>query len=299
MDHKNLEYFSTTKVLTWKQAQWSKYLSQFNLVIRFRSGHLGTKPDALTRRWDVYPKGGNTGYATVNSYNFKPIFTQEQLVASIRATVPLFPSLHTATVVDLDTLHQDILSALPSDPIATKHISADGQWSMDPNGLLLLDNRIYVPSTGNLCTHVLQYNYDHILTRHFGQNKTLELVCSRYSWPSLHTDIQQFCKSYITCIRSKPQRHKPYGSLKQLPIPERPWNSISMDFIEKLPSSSRFDTILVIVDWLTKQAIFIPAHDTITSADLACLFVLHVFSKHSIPSHVTSDRGSEFVSKFF
>ena len=72
-----------------------------------------------------------------------------------------------------------------------------------------------------------------------------------------------------------------------------------MDFIEKLPSSSGFDTILVIVDQLTKQVIFIPAHDTITSADLACLFVLHVFSKHGIPSHVTSDRDLEFVSNFF
>jgi len=72
-----------------------------------------------------------------------------------------------------------------------------------------------------------------------------------------------------------------------------------MDFIEKLPSSSGFDTILVIVDWLTKQAIFIPAHDTIMSADLAYLFVLHVFSKHGVPSHVTSDRGLEFVSNFF
>ena len=98
---------------------------------------------------------------------------------------------------------------------------------------------------------------------------------------------------------SKPQCHKLYGSLKQLPIPERPWNSISMDFIEKLLLSSGFDTILVIVDWLTKQAIFIPAHDTITSVDLARLFVLHVFSKHGVPSHVTSDRGSEFVSNFF
>jgi len=100
-------------------------------------------------------------------------------------------------------------------------------------------------------------------------------------------------------MQSKPQRHKPYRSLKQLTIPERPWNSISMDFIEKLPSSSRFDTILVIVDQLTKQAIFIPAHDTITSADLAHLFILHVFSKHSVPSHVTSNRGLEFVSNFF
>ena len=72
-----------------------------------------------------------------------------------------------------------------------------------------------------------------------------------------------------------------------------------MDFMKKLLLSSRFDTILVIVDWLTKQAIFIPAHDTITSVDLARLFVLHVFSKHGVPSHVTSDRGLEFVSNFF
>ena len=72
-----------------------------------------------------------------------------------------------------------------------------------------------------------------------------------------------------------------------------------MDFIKKLLSSSRFDTILVTVDWLTKQVIFIPAHNTIMSTDLAHLFVLHVFSKHGIPSHVTSNRGLEFVSNFF
>jgi len=72
-----------------------------------------------------------------------------------------------------------------------------------------------------------------------------------------------------------------------------------MDFIKKLLSSSEFDTILVIVDQLTKQAIFIPAHDTIMSMDLAHLFVLHVFSKHSVPSHITSNRGLEFVSNFF
>ena len=46
---------------------------------------------------------------------------------------------------------------------------------MDSNGLLLFDNRIYVPSAGNLHTHILQYNHDHILARHFGQNKTLDV----------------------------------------------------------------------------------------------------------------------------
>ena len=57
--------------------------------------------------------------------------------------------------------------------------------------------------------------------------------------------------------------------------------------------------ILVVIDGLTKQSIFIPTHDTITSTQLTQLFVLHVFSKHGVPSHITSDRGSEFVSHFF
>ena len=74
-DYKNLEYFSTTKVLTWRQARWSEYLSQFNFIIRFHPGCLGTKLDALTRWWDIYSKERNTGYTIVNHYNFKPIFT--------------------------------------------------------------------------------------------------------------------------------------------------------------------------------------------------------------------------------
>ena len=72
-----------------------------------------------------------------------------------------------------------------------------------------------------------------------------------------------------------------------------------MDFIEQLPSSDGFTSILVVVDCLSKQGIFIPTFDTITSPELAKLFVAHVFSKHGVPSHVTSDRGSEFVSHFF
>jgi hypothetical protein len=72
-----------------------------------------------------------------------------------------------------------------------------------------------------------------------------------------------------------------------------------MDFIEHLPPSLGFTAILVIVDRLSKQGIFIPTFDTITSAQLAELFVLHVFSKHGVPGHCTSDRGSEFVSHFF
>jgi len=60
-----------------------------------------------------------------------------------------------------------------------------------------------------------------------------------------------------------------------------------------------FTEILVIIDWLTKQAVFIPAHRSIDASGLAHLFIQHIFSKHRVLSHITSDRGSEFVSRFF
>ena len=72
-----------------------------------------------------------------------------------------------------------------------------------------------------------------------------------------------------------------------------------MDFIETLPTSSGYDAILVIVDCFSKQGIFILTTINCTSKDLATLFMLHVFSKHGVPQHVTSDRGPEFVSRFF
>ena len=72
-----------------------------------------------------------------------------------------------------------------------------------------------------------------------------------------------------------------------------------MDFIEQLPSSSGFTAILVVINQLSKQAIFTPTHDTITSPELAQLFLQHVFAKHGVPALVTSNRGSEFVSHFF
>ena len=72
-----------------------------------------------------------------------------------------------------------------------------------------------------------------------------------------------------------------------------------MDFIEKLPMSDGSNTILVIIDRLTKQSIFILTVNTITSPMLAKLFVLHVFYKHGVPSHITSDHSTEFISTFF
>ena len=300
-DHKNLEYFSSSKVLTRHQARWSEYLSQFNLAIRFHPGRLGAKPDALTCHWDVYPKEGDRDYARINPHNLKPMFTQEQLVSSLRATILLAPAIHAAVLVDVEQLYKDILAALPADSVAQSHLSdpSDPRWSKDSAGLLRFDDRIYVLDANDFHLRVLRYKHDHPLAGHFGQNRTLELVRRKYTWPGVHTFVKDYVSSCTSCGRAKAPRHRPYSLLKQLLIPARPWHSISMDFIEQLPSSNGFTSILVIVDRLSKQGIFIPTHDTITSPELAKLFVAHVFSKHGVPSHVTSDRGSEFVSHFF
>src|SRR5260370_14996377 len=110
-------------------------------------------------------------------------------------------------------------------------------------------------------------------------------------------------KSYISlctnCACTKAPHHKLYCKLKQLPIPDKLWNSISMDFIEHLPASNGFTSILVVVDHLTKQSLFIPTYDTINSPELAQLFLTHIFSKNGVPSDVTSNQGTKIVSDFF
>src|SRR6266850_7326711 len=75
-NHKNLEYFMMTKKLTQRQVHWSEYLSPFNAKIRFHPGRLGAKPDALTRRWDVYQGDGKTANSMANIH---PIFSTNQL----------------------------------------------------------------------------------------------------------------------------------------------------------------------------------------------------------------------------
>jgi len=181
-DHKNLEYFSTTKILTYWQARFSEYLSQFNLVIWFHPRCLGTKLDALTRWWDVYPKGEDNGYTSMNPHNFHPVFTHEQIAASLWATILITLALRAATILDQNQLHSNILAALPSDSSISDHLLCpEGRWSKDDAGFLRLYNRMYVPDHASLCLRVLQYHHDHVLAGHLGQNKTLKLVQRHYT----------------------------------------------------------------------------------------------------------------------
>lgn len=303
-DHKNLEYFTSTKMLSRRQARISAYIASFKMTIRFRPGKLGAKPDALTRRADVYPKGGDSDYASANPQNLRPLFSSAQLRASIRATYAESIFLRASELMDIDTIRADILAALPTDPeakeiresLASTH--PPPLWSIAETGLIMHGDLVFVPDANSLRLRVLKLKHDHPTAGHPGKDKTAKLVMRDFYWPKLRSFVSDYVRSCVSCSRNKPRRHKPYGFLRPLPVAERPWHSISMDFIEQLPASDGYTSILVIVDRLTKQAIFAPTTDKVNSEELAKLFLLNVFSKHGVPSHVSSDRGSEFISHF-
>ncbi|KAF8232139.1 DNA/RNA polymerase [Tricholoma matsutake] len=182
-NHKNLEYFSTTKLLTHRQARWSEYLSQFNLVIRFHPRKLEAKPDMLTRCWGIYCKGGNSDFASVNPTNFQPVFTQEQLTSSLRATYFATPVLQQAVIMDVEKLHHDIRTSLPLDPLSSAHLPTpvDPNWTIDKAGLLRHFNWIYGPDVVDLCLKVLQYKHDHILSGTLDKTKPSSLSARNMS----------------------------------------------------------------------------------------------------------------------
>src|SRR5258707_4810797 len=301
-DHKNLEYFTSSKKLSRHQARWAKFLGQFNMKVWFRPGRLGSKPDALTRRWDVYMEGDNL---EPTATNVCPVFTIEQLAGTLvlvhaRTMEDPTPSNN----LDHNALAESITIAYVEDDL-TKKICEQIKTANQPDGwteregCLLFRKRKYVPNKGMLQLHTIHDHHDHPTAGHFGETKTTELIHCNYHWPGLRCMVGDYIRSCTSCAHTKVMRHKPYSLLKQLPIPGQPWESISMDFIEQLPASEGFTAILVIVDRLTKQSLFIPTHDMLDTPQLARLFLTHIFLKHGAPGHVTSDCSTEFVSHFF
>jgi hypothetical protein len=206
--------------------------------------------------------------------------------------------------MDLNILHSKIKAALPSDAQSSKGIELAASepkscWTVDTDGLLHYDNCIWVSNSETLYLDILRNCHNHVLASYFGYNRTLKLACCNYTWPNIHTFVQDYCNSCITCKQNKALQHCPYGLLKPLPVPDYLWHSISMDFIQQLLPSNNYTVILVVVDRASKQAVFIPTDDNVTSEQVAKLFLIHVFLKHGVPSHVTSDHKTEFVAQFF
>ncbi|CAM4638891.1 unnamed protein product [Leuciscus chuanchicus] len=91
----------------------------------------------------------------------------------------------------------------------------------------------------------------------------------------------------------------PDGLLQPLPIPSRPWSHIALDFVTALPPSQGNTVVLTVVDRFSKAVHFIPLPKLPSAQGTALTVVNHVFRLHGLPTDVVSDRGPQFVSKFW
>lgn len=143
-------------------------------------------------------------------------------------------------------------------------------------GLWWFRDRLYAPSSAR--SALLTAFHDLPTAGHPGVARMLSALTRTYSWPTVRQDVINFCRSCDSCQRTRISTQAKAGELVPLPIPDRPWSVIGINFIVKLPSSSGFDSIFVITDHLTKGAHFIPCREAMDSHALALLFVKEFFS---------------------
>jgi len=101
--------------------------------------------------------------------------------------------------------------------------------------------------------------------------------------------IRQYISTCDLCLRTKPIRQAPVGELHPLQILDSRWDTLSMDFIVKLPLSSRHNAVMTVVDSVSKQAHFVPTHTTVTAEGAAWLFLHQVWKLHSLLKCILSD----------
>jgi transposase InsO family protein len=177
------------------------------------------------------------------------------------------------------------------------------RWKLGNDGILRYRNRTYVPAT--LRQELLLRYHDAATAGHGGIKKTRERLTRHYYWNDVRTDVEKHINKCATCGRTKPRNHRPYGELAALPIPERPWQIITVDFVTGLPTSidprtnKPCNAVLVIVDKFTKYALYVATTKQLTASAFAHLFFEHVYRHFGLPDSIVSDRGSLFTSKFW
>jgi len=158
--------------------------------------------------------------------------------------------------------------------------------------------RIIVPNNIPIRLHLLYQHHDHPTAGHFGYNKTYASISQHYYWVGLKTYVQQYVETCMRCQISKSISRKPAGLLQSLQMPRRRWEQVAMDFVGGLPLTDKGnDSILVVVDTLSKMAHFIATTERVTAAEVADIFMQHIVRLHGIPRRIISDRDPRFVSE--
>jgi hypothetical protein len=152
----------------------------------------------------------------------------------------------------------------------------------------------------NLRTLLISELHDSMYAGHFGMARTWAAVGRMFWWESLDKDVTKFVSTCVTCQRNKARRHKPYGLLQPLPVPVKPWHTVTFDFIVKLPKTSQGnDSICVFVDKLTKMVHFVACKEKVSAREFAELYVDHVFRLHGLSREIITDRDTRFTSAFW
>ncbi len=306
-DHKNLEYFMTTRKLTERQMRWSLVLSKFNFTIAYRPGKSNDAADALSRRGQDFPEGEDDDRQRLRLHQ---LLKDEQVerqtaapsthVASTRLTLSAPASFEEQweEAINEDERYQLAKECVKrGDRVFPKEAGfrvAIADCSVADDRLCYRE-RLWVPNSEELRTRILQTTHDSHLTGHPGKENMSAILRRKYFWPNMHTDVKRFVRNCHSCGAHTVWRDRKKGLLRPLPVPEQVWSEISMDYITDLPTTTRKNRhVLVIVDRLSKGTIFIPCKD-LTGETLARKITKYYLPHHLLPTAITSDRGDQFV----
>ncbi|KAL0437391.1 UNVERIFIED_CONTAM: Transposon Tf2-11 polyprotein [Sesamum radiatum] len=132
-----------------------------------------------------------------------------------------------------------------------------------------------------------------------GRRTHLSLVQRAYYWPQMQDDVETYVRTCLICQQDKTDHQKKAGLLQPLPIPTRPWESVSIDYISGLPKVGNLGSIIVMVDRLSKYATFIAASKHVTAEGTAHLFFKHIVKYWGLPKDIVSARDSRFTDVFW
>ena len=164
---------------------------------------------------------------------------------------------------------------------------------------LYYKTRLFIPNFDKLKLRLLSDHHNPPMQGHPGYRGMYAKMLENYFWMSMKDDCRRYATNCSTCRRSKAYNDQKQGLLAPLPIPQRKWTDLSLDFVVKLPKCHRrgrtYENILVIVDRLTKRRLYEPMVD-IGTKDVLEVLKRRVFSTYGLPNSIVHDRGTQLTA---